>query len=602
MIVAIDGPTASGKGTVAKKLAERLGIANLCTGSIYRAITIYFLENKIHHNEMDKIADAIERINIDVQCVDGDTRVLVEGKDVTKDLHDILISSSVAEYAKLPIVRHRVKYIQNQIAAGKSLVCEGRDITSVIFPDARFKFYIDAKLSVRAKRRWAQEVAIGEVSTFQSVREGIRTRDHLDMTRNISPLRKVRDAKIINSTKMTADQVVDKIARIIERGLAHDEEFTKRHPFTPRDFKKPFGAGFVRWFLKVIVFLPFCLVYPTWVFNKKEMKKHRGKPVIIALNHKSNADGFMTFYAFKTRYLNFIGKESLFRPHSFSNWILRIMNVVPIRPGRNELPIIRHSLHVLGRGQSLVIFPEGRRNFSAETALEVRDGTAVIAMKAGVPVVPVVINRRAKLFRLTKFRIGNTIYPDKIENKKEFSNVMRAEMARLLDGFEHVEKQPKWDTVPVDNVRAIMFHNNKIALIKRNRDGADYYVFPGGHLEENEAPRDAVVREMREETNLVTEPVRCLYKKTFGKEMQAFYLLNYKSGEVSKTDAEEYTTDADKRLNRADGKPDGTYEPVEIPMTEIANTDIRPHEIRDQLARDIEKYTMHLGRPTILVK
>jgi 1-acyl-sn-glycerol-3-phosphate acyltransferase len=331
------------------------------------------------------------------------------------------------------------------------------------------------------------------------------------------------------------------------------------------------------------------------------MRKHRGKPVLFAVNHRSNIDGFVAFFAFSNRSLFFIGKESLFKPHTFTNWFLRSVRVFPLRTG-NELAVIRHSLNILKSGKTLVIYPEGRRNFNAEDALELKGGTAMIAMKSGVPVIPVVTNRKAKPFCLTTFKIGKTIYPNEFENKLDFSNALTGQMRELLDGFEKQPRLKKWEKRAADNVRAILLKDGKIAAIKREKNGETFFTLPGGHVDANENPRDAAVRELREETNLESDCVRLLYKslyhnKSTGKDvMQSYYVCRYKTGELGKTDAEEYNSSPD------DVRHFGSYEPCWIDIDAIPKVDLRPKSVAEQLVKDIKKKGEHLVRPTKFIK
>ncbi|MDR0462446.1 MAG: (d)CMP kinase [Christensenellaceae bacterium] len=604
-IIAIDGPAASGKGTVAKMLGQRFGVICLDTGCIYRGITIYFLDKQIDSNNLEQIQAHINKIDLDVKCdASGETLVFVGGQDVTKRLQTVITSQYVAGYAKIPVVRTRVREIQKRTAEAQSLVCEGRDITSVVFPEARHKFYLTSSLSVRAKRRYNQEVKAGEKVTFKQVRDAIASRDKADMTRKYSPLKKVAGAVKIDSTKLTAEQTADKMERIIRKHIKSD---TKKADI-PNDFRPPRGASVFRKWVKIHLCLPYKLLYFSGIVKNKDfrdIKKYRGRPVIFAFNHRSNSDVVAYYLSFPRFRLNFIGKESLFK-HEPLNWFLRSLDGFPIRYGKNDMAVIRYSLDILKQGKALAIFPEGRRNFDSESALEIQPGTAMIAMKSGAPVIPVVTNRPARPLRRNRIKVGPAIFPNQFSNRDDFSNKLKSEMATLLDGFEVKPKQKKWDKIPVFNSRAIVFRDGKLVAIKRHKEegmsafgdspNKDFFVFPGGHIDEGETAREAVVREIAEETNIQSVAVRPLYKKMFktkrGEGMQVFYLCNYKSGEVSKTDAEEYTKN----------DPNNTYEPVLLDIESLAKLDLRPHAVRDRLVRDIKRYGIHLTRPTIYLK
>ena len=380
--------------------------------------------------------------------------------------------------------------------------------------------------------------------------------------------------------------------------------------FVPKDFQKPFGATLFRRFLKVFAYIPYKVLFWTRIVNKKELRKHRGQPVIFAVNHRSFGDVFAIFLTFPNRKLTFLGREGLFKPRTFLNWFLRSLNGVPIRP-TNNLAIIRHSLNVLHkRKESLIIFPEGTRSFDSQDALNIKSGTAMIAMKAGVPVIPIVTNRPSRPFVFNKFRVGTAINPNEYAHKDDFSNALKTSMAGLLDGFEHLPKKQKWDTESVNNARGVTFIDGKLLVIKRVRPGVEYYCFPGGFIDPGETGRETVVREIKEETDVDVSYTRLLYKtefrsmstdKSYGG-MQAFYLCNYINGEPNTTDAEEYQPGFSEKPGYNGTLAHGTYEPMLIDIDQIGKIDLRPNPIRDQLVRDIKKFKLRLTRPPKYVK
>jgi 1-acyl-sn-glycerol-3-phosphate acyltransferase len=417
----------------------------------------------------------------------------------------------------------------------------------------------------------------------------------MDRKRKISPLKRAKGAYKINSTKLRPDQTANILERIIRKSMKPTQ--------VPTDFAPPKGATGFRRLLKVAFSFPYRIFFfSSFVRNKelKDIKQYRGRPVIFACNHRTNVD-VVTFFLMLPKFkLHFIGKESLFKDHSFLNWFLRSLNGIPIRRGKNDIQIIRRSLDILKGGESLAIFPEGRRNFDAESALELQSGTAIISMKSGAPVIPIVTNRAARPFKINRLRVGKVLDPKVFEDRDEFSKAIRDEMVRLLDGFEKKPRLKKRDRIPVFNSRGICFIGEKLLVMKRFKKGQNYFVIPGGHMDAGESAKDAVSRELLEETSVVTVPVRPLYKRpqttTRGSGMQVFYLCEYKSGEPKKTNAEEYTLTADEE------KEYGTFEPTLIDIAEIANVDLRPNSVRDQLLKDLKKYGIHLTRPTIYLK
>jgi len=214
--VAIDGTVASGKGTVAKMLANRLGIICLGTGALYRGITIHFMNKKIDLSCEAQIEFALKSLDLRVCHEQGSTLIILDGKDITQWLEETEVSNLVYKIAAIPCVRAKVRAIQNDIAEKNDLVCEGRDITSVVLPNAQFKFYLTASLEVRAERRFLQERINNMDITVEDVMMAIHERDVADMARSISPLIHVYDAVLIDATNVTAAEVVDKMMEIIK--------------------------------------------------------------------------------------------------------------------------------------------------------------------------------------------------------------------------------------------------------------------------------------------------------------------------------------------------------------------------------------------------
>ncbi|MCL2847082.1 MAG: (d)CMP kinase [Firmicutes bacterium] len=214
--IAIDGPAASGKGTVARMLARRLGFICLDTGALYRGMTIHFMNHNVNIMDTTEIAAAVESLNMNVRCENGETHIYLDDENVTDRLHDLDVCEYVYQVAQILIVRERIRIIQRDIGCCQSIVCEGRDIGSVIFPNAQFKFFLTASLRARARRRYKMELEKGNNSaTYRDVENMIRARDHQDRTRPISPLKKAKGARVVSASERTAKQVVDVMYDII---------------------------------------------------------------------------------------------------------------------------------------------------------------------------------------------------------------------------------------------------------------------------------------------------------------------------------------------------------------------------------------------------
>lgn len=205
MIIAIDGPAASGKGTIAKMLAKKLNILCLDTGAIYRAIAVCDLRGLDYTQS-----------KIDIQCgADKQTMVFLNGENITDQIRTVEVGARVPVIALDPAVQDRVHQIQHATASNQSLVVEGRETTSVAFPHANFKFYVTASLAERAKRRYQDFLQKGESITLDEVMKLTAERDRLDMEREVAPLVKVPDALEFDTTGRQADEVVDEMLAII---------------------------------------------------------------------------------------------------------------------------------------------------------------------------------------------------------------------------------------------------------------------------------------------------------------------------------------------------------------------------------------------------
>ena len=212
MIIAIDGPSASGKSTTAKGVAERLGITHLDTGAMYRATTFGIIESGIDLNDIQSIHEFLKNMALQF---DSSNQVWINGENVSKKIRTNKISSSVSAVSAVPAVRSKMVEIQRSIAKGKDCVLEGRDIGTVVFPDADFKFFLIADILVRAKRRLNDLEKIGEESTLNDLISDIEKRDREDSSRDVSPLVQARDAIAINTSYLTINEQVEKIVQII---------------------------------------------------------------------------------------------------------------------------------------------------------------------------------------------------------------------------------------------------------------------------------------------------------------------------------------------------------------------------------------------------
>ena len=213
-VVAIDGPAGSGKGTITNLVGKKANLINIDTGATFRCVALDMILKNVKIEEENKIKEILEKIKIELK---QDGMVFLNGKDVTKRIRESDVSSMASKSSTLKIIRDKLLEVQREIANGKNVIMEGRDIGTVVFPDADVKIYLDASLEERAKRRYKQDIEKGLNVTYEEIFESIKHRHKLETERELSPLRQAEDAIYIDTTKMTIEEVVEKIVRIIKK-------------------------------------------------------------------------------------------------------------------------------------------------------------------------------------------------------------------------------------------------------------------------------------------------------------------------------------------------------------------------------------------------
>ena len=217
-VIAIDGPAGSGKSTVAVELARRLGRLHVNTGAMYRAFTVKVLRAGLPLEDREAIVRLLDETTVELRPgEDGGVRVLLEGEDVTAEVGTPEVSRLVSPVSLMPEVRAFMVREQQRLARDYDVVAEGRDVTTVVYPEAQFKFYLDATAAERARRRLEEFRSRGETVTLAEVERELAERDHRDSTREHSPLTRAADAIVVDTTNMTAEAVVAYIMDRIER-------------------------------------------------------------------------------------------------------------------------------------------------------------------------------------------------------------------------------------------------------------------------------------------------------------------------------------------------------------------------------------------------
>ena len=215
IIIAIDGHSGCGKSSTAKELAKHFKYKYLDSGAMYRAVTLFFLRNKVDINDINKVKDSLEKISIDFVIKSGIQKIFLNGKCVEDLIRKENISKKVSVISAIPEVRKFLVNIQKKMGLNKKIVVEGRDITTVVFPQAEIKIFMTASLDVRARRRYKEMKISNPDITLDHVSDNLKDRDERDSSREDSPLLKVDDAYYVDTSFLKLDDQIEKIKTLV---------------------------------------------------------------------------------------------------------------------------------------------------------------------------------------------------------------------------------------------------------------------------------------------------------------------------------------------------------------------------------------------------
>ncbi len=392
-VIAIDGPSASGKTTVARAVASKLGATVFDTGALYRAVTLASIEQGISPSD----GPALERLARSLQIdMTESGRVLLDGIDVSAELRTPQVDRWVSEVSAHPEVRAALLPVQRSIARGRQVVMVGRDIATVVIPEAGTKVYLDASVDERARRRFADQQASGSPLTYGEVRAEIERRDAFDSSRDIAPLAQHKDALVIHTDSMTVDQVASAIVAAHDHTPAPPEPVLVQAPFTVRTKPEFFAQSARR---RKRGMLAYCLIWP-WLSRLTHLTQEGIEhippfgPLLYVSNHLHNLDPALEFYAY-TRPLNFMGKQELFDT-PIAKQISEASGGFPVDRGKFDREALRQAEERLEKGLTVGIYAEGTRSVTGALA-EAKAGVGLLALKTGAPVLPVALTGSERL-------------------------------------------------------------------------------------------------------------------------------------------------------------------------------------------------------------
>lgn len=397
-VVAIDGPAGTGKGTVTEKLSKKFKFINIDTGATYRCVTLAMLNQKINLNELEKIKELLVNIQIEIKNDKGKQTVFLNGDDVTEKIRSKEVTKLVSQVSGIKEIRLAMVSLQRKMAEGKAVIMEGRDIGTYVFPSADIKIYLDADVEERAKRRYKQNQEKGIDMSYEEILENIKKRDENDKNKEIGALKVASDAIVIDTTKMSIDEVVKKIEDIIRNKKKQEKLLKKIYSIRPETKWKKFVRKIVKAFLSGL--------YHIFYRIKINGSIPETGSYIICANHINYLDA-AALVLFNKRKVYFVAKEDLFR-FRILNWLAHVFDIIPIKRNMQDMEAMKRCIKLVKSGDLLGIFPEGTRK-GLEKNGKAKNGAAYMAIKTGTPVIPVGIHGTFKPFSKVYINYGEPI-------------------------------------------------------------------------------------------------------------------------------------------------------------------------------------------------
>jgi len=423
MIVAIDGPAGSGKSTIAREVAKRLGMRYLDTGAMYRTVTLLALEAGVVPGRLDEAGALAASMDLRLQEQSDDlTRVFVGQREVSDEIRGPLVSEHVSAVSADPGVREVLTKRQREEAFKGDVVMEGRDMGTVVVPDAEVKVFLTASLEERARRRQAQLQAKGVSVSVEELLEDMAERDKLDSGRSVAPLRKADDAVVIDTTAMSITEVVDEVTALARESQS---EAPQKWPLC-RMQRGPLDTLLYR--------IAYFVLRPTWGFFyriKVVGVEHfpLREPVIVACNHRAMIDPFV-LGSNAPRMIHYMAKSELWKFKPLA-WAMARFGTFPVNRGEVDRESIKKGIEILNAGEVLGLFPEGHCN-KGEGLLPLRAGISLFSLRKGVVTIPAVMRGTDIAFKhgIPHFPKIDILYGPPIEMPG--SEVPRSERAQLV--------------------------------------------------------------------------------------------------------------------------------------------------------------------------
>ena len=415
--IAVDGPSGAGKSSLAKAVAKRMNIVYVDTGALYRSIGLYIQRKGISPDDAEAVTSELPNIALDLRFVDGEQHVMLCEEDVNAYIRTPEISMYASKVSAIPTVREFLLETQRAIGRTSDVIMDGRDIGTVIFPDADVKIFLTASPEARAKRRLEELKAKGIETTFEEVLSDMKSRDKNDSSRSVAPAVAADDAIMLDNSDLSVEETIDEVIRIINEKKNKASE------------QKPF----YRWFHSTFKGL-FKFLFRIKSSGAENLPQYNG--CIVCANHVSLFDVFSISASLPVeRRLRYLAKAELFRIPLLRTAVSALGAFKVDRKG-GDVGAIKKSVSLLKEGEVIGIFPQGTRckgKNPAET--EVKHGAGMIAYYSKVPVLPVAIRTKKQkyaLFRQVEVIFGTPMSYEDLGFEKGGSKEYKAASERIF--------------------------------------------------------------------------------------------------------------------------------------------------------------------------
>ncbi|MBE6868126.1 MAG: (d)CMP kinase [Ruminococcus albus] len=442
--IALDGPSGAGKSTIAKAVAAKMQYVYVDTGAMYRAVACYMVTSGTDLDDTSAIIGKLNEITIKLEYKDGAQHVILNGEDVSDKIRTPEISMAASKTSAIPEVRTFLFDLQQTMAKENDIIMDGRDIGTVVLPNADVKIFLTASAEERANRRFKELQEKGDPSTYEEVLRDIEQRDYNDTHRDTAPLKKADDAIEVNTTELDLQQSIDEICRVINEKIGEKKNDTRVsekkdrsakplmeiRPITKTNKVNPLRVliyGLIRWVTIGIYHIYYDIKWE----GVENVPKDGGN--IFASNHRSYQDP--VFIALHARVpLSYMAKEELFQGNKAFKWLITKLGAFPVARGKGDTGVIDTSIEKLEAGRNLAIFPEGTRSRDGKVG-KGKTGVALIAAVAQTKIIPVGITFEGKLkFRKKVIvRYGKPIIPSEIGAENTDSKSLRVLKNKVME-------------------------------------------------------------------------------------------------------------------------------------------------------------------------